>query len=201
MDEIKVRCIAAQILAITRSQPHTNKRLLESFCDKIYLTRRADEMGSLYEKRTLMEFKRRQIDVLSLRKVSNLEFKEEDSAFLLKMYEDTKDEEGAFKKKYEDLIAAVIYEEKNRESQVQQQAANGQLAAAMNVKVQETYTQATRSKNIYSAQLDEQQKMNETQEFFDRLIDAFISINFYNLLAIDHKAVRDQERARGSLAY
>lgn len=35
--------------------------------------------------------------------------------------------------------------------------------------------------------------MTETQEFFDKLIDAFQSINFYNLLAIDHKAIKEDK--------
>lgn len=120
MDDIKVRCIATQILAVTRKLGHEKKHVLEIFCDKLYLNRRQDEMGAVYEKRTLMEFKRRQIDVLSLRKTANLDFKAEDCQFLLKLYEDTKDEDGAFKKKYEDLVNAVMYDERNRETQAQQ---------------------------------------------------------------------------------
>ena len=71
MEDIKVRCIAIIIMETTRRLSNDQKTSLENFCDKIYLTRNRDE-NNLFEKKTLMEFKRNSIDVLGLRKVSNL---------------------------------------------------------------------------------------------------------------------------------
>ena len=71
MENIKALCIATQILEQTLMLGNEEKQILESFCDKIYLQRRRED-GNLWEKRTLMAFKRQSIDILSLRKVTNL---------------------------------------------------------------------------------------------------------------------------------
>jgi hypothetical protein len=75
MDDIKIRLLCVIILEKTRRLSNIDKQRLEHFTDKIYLTRNRDD-NNLFEKRTLMEFKRNSIDILSLRKVSNLHFDE-----------------------------------------------------------------------------------------------------------------------------
>ena len=106
MDDIKIRLLCVIILEKTRRLSNIEKQRLEHFTDKIYLTRNRDD-NNLFEKRTLMEFKRNSIDMLSLRKVSNLHFDEASQTFLLKLYQDSNEDAG-FRKHFEERITEAI---------------------------------------------------------------------------------------------
>ena len=79
---------------------------METFTDKIYLSRRRDD-GNLYEKKTLIEFKRKSIDILSLRKMNNLILDQISHDFLLQLYNNSNEEFG-FAKFYSEKIQEAL---------------------------------------------------------------------------------------------
>lgn len=78
MDKIKIMCIATHIMEMTRMLPDEDKLILERFCDKIMLSKyQQDQEGNQGLLKTLLEYKNKHIDLLSVKKVSNLVFKED----------------------------------------------------------------------------------------------------------------------------
>ena len=67
MDRIKVLCLATHIMEITRMLPNERKQKLEKYCDKVMLNEHTPEK--------LEAYKIKRIDLASVRRVSNLEFR------------------------------------------------------------------------------------------------------------------------------
>lgn len=79
MDKIKVLCVAAHVLELTRNLGGEQKKLLERFCDNVMLqksTKEREKHEILLMKN--MEYKNRHIDLWNVKKIGNLQFKPED---------------------------------------------------------------------------------------------------------------------------
>jgi len=73
MEQIKILCIATHIMEMTRLLNNDQKQVLENFCDKIMLSKKdRDQKNNLFIYKTLMEYKKNHIDLMSVRKVSNV---------------------------------------------------------------------------------------------------------------------------------
>jgi len=91
MDKIKILAIATQIMEMTRMLSNDKKLVLESFCDKIMLNKyQSDQEANQVLLKKLLEYKNKHIDLLSIKKVSNLHFKEEYEDWIKSLYKRTK---------------------------------------------------------------------------------------------------------------
>ena len=79
VEQIKILCVVTHILEMTRRLDPEDKTRLERFCDKIMLKRE----DSKHSFKTLQDYKKNNIDLLAISKVSALPLKHE---FLKNLY-------------------------------------------------------------------------------------------------------------------
>ena len=110
MDQIKILCIVTHILEMTRRLPNDEKQKLESFCDK----RMLKKMDKQQAFKTLQEYKKNNIDLISIRKVSNLQFKQDKKSgdFLEGLYLKSQKEQDGFKDYFDNMIKSAISKER-----------------------------------------------------------------------------------------
>ena len=100
MEKIKVGCIATHIMEITRKLPNQRKKKLETYCDSVMLDfdeETTDRDQAHQHVKRHQDFKSKFINLQNIRKVSNLEFREEDENFLKTLFKKT---EHGFKEYY-----------------------------------------------------------------------------------------------------
>ena len=111
MEQIKILCIATHIMEMTRLLNNDQKQVLENFCDKIMLSKKdRDQKNNLFIYKTLMEYKKNHIDLMSVRKVSNVQFKEDGEEFFKRLYKKTRT--STFRVFYENMLKDAIFKEK-----------------------------------------------------------------------------------------
>lgn len=204
MEKIKVLCIATHVMEITRNLPLDSKKNLETYCDKVMLdydetiTDR-DQAHQLVKKH--MEFKSKHIDLQSIKRVSNLEFREEDENFLKSLFKKTKNK--GFKDYYSEMVTnaerltkssvnsqnidAIMEKNEKKKGQgaADEASMNMSGAQAAQGKSREDGSRikpnTLKNINVLEKELDKE----ETQKFFEKLLEAFHQINFYNLLQPD----------------
>jgi len=95
IQRIKIGCILTIIMEKTRCLSNAQKGQLENFIDRIYLERPSAEP---FEKRTLAEFKRKNVNLIGLRKISPFIVDEVKklglSDFLLQLYNESNETFG-----------------------------------------------------------------------------------------------------------
>ena len=184
MDKIKIMCIATHIMEMTRILPDEDKLVLERFCDKIMLSKyQQNQEGNQGLLKTLLEYKNKHIDLLSVKKVSSLVFKEDDEDWLRTQYKKTR--QTGFREYYQHMISSALNQEALQK--------DNQKAMTSIEKQKNDYIR-DRSGDILGAfeaedgaqrkilLLEEAAVKDETQDFFECALDAFQNINFYNLL-------------------
>lgn len=125
------------------------KQKMESFCDKIMLKKYTANQ----EQNKLVDYKNKHIDLLNVRKVGNLQFRDQDEAWLKSLFKRTQPD--GFKDFYHDMLKRAIKQEEQSENQ---------------------QFSDSKKKN------EKSQAEDPVQAFFAELMDAFYQINFYNLL-------------------
>ena len=105
-----------------------------------------------------------------MKKVSAIQFKEDDEDWLKSLYKRTKS--TGFRDYYQLMINNAIAQEKQQKDQ------KVNLDKKKEVKNETVKTGALKNIGL----LEEAASKDETQEFFEQLLDAFVQINFYNLL-------------------
>ena len=93
MDKIKIMCIATHIMEMTRMLSSKEKELMESYCKKLLdIALLAAELDdSVVSYANLIEQKNKHIDLLSVKRVSGLVFNAEAEAWLLHLFQETKE--------------------------------------------------------------------------------------------------------------
>ena len=186
MEKIKVLCIATHIMEMTRMLPEEKKRALQRFCDEIQLKKfEQDKKQNEVFLKKQMEYYSKNIDLYSVKKVSNVQFSQNDEDFLKSLYKRTK-KEGGFRDFYEKMLNEALTQQKQKTDRKFQQNNEKKQKEELEKKV----ITGGASRTAISA-LDEAVERDSVQEFFDRLLDAFYQINFYNLL---HWPVKEEKR-------
>jgi hypothetical protein len=107
MNKIKVLCIASLIMEQTRMLSKDDKQKMENFCDKIMLRKYTEdqEQNKLLLKK-LVDYKNKHIDLLNVRKVGNLQFRDSDETWLKSLFKRT--QPNGFKDFYHDMLQRAI---------------------------------------------------------------------------------------------
>lgn len=109
MNKIAAMCIATHIMEMTRLLPAQNKLLLETYLDNIVLRRYQKDQNDGHLK-LLLEYKSKNIDMLNVKKVSGLNFSENDEKWLKNLYKKTKD--TGFRQFYDNMLENAIFQGK-----------------------------------------------------------------------------------------
>ena len=114
MEKIKVLCIATHIMEMTRMLPEEKKRALQRFCDEIQLKKfEQDKKQNEVFLKKQMEYYSKNIDLYSVKKVSNVQFSQNDEDFLKSLYKWTK-KEGGFRDFYEKMLNDALTQQKQK---------------------------------------------------------------------------------------
>jgi len=106
MNKISAMCIATHIMEMTRLLPAQNKLLLETYLDNIVLRRYQKDQNDGHLK-LLLEYKNKNIDLLHVKKVSGLNFSENDEKWLKNLFKKTKETLG-FRHFYDKMLEDAI---------------------------------------------------------------------------------------------
>lgn len=88
MDNIKILCIATHVMEMTRRRNNEDKQLLAEYCDAI-MRKKLGEKKKKKGEIDLQDYTKQNLDLLSVRKVCNIQFKEDDNSselFLKELY-------------------------------------------------------------------------------------------------------------------
>lgn len=112
MNRILILTIATLIMEITRNQSNDDKLRIESFCDKIMLSKyQQDPDKNKQQLKNLLEYKNRHINLMNVKKISKDQFKGEGGKgdkFLLTLFERSLSLTGGFRGYYEDMLSKAI---------------------------------------------------------------------------------------------
>lgn len=146
MDKIKILCVATHIMEITRRLDNSKKLVLESFCDKIMLNKyHQDQEGNQVLLKKLLEYKNKHIDLLSVKKVSSVQFTKDAENWLERLYKRTK--QTGFRDFYYTMIANASTQERQLKDNQKAIAIDKKKGDKGSTQVEKN-TQPAESKNI-----------------------------------------------------
>jgi len=121
MDKIKVLCIATHIMEMTRTMADAEKKLLSRFCDEIQMRkyeREKKQNGESNFLRKQLEFYSQNINIFAVRKVTNVQFKEEDDEIMKRLFKKGQ-RYGSFKVFYEEMLKEAFAKQKEKDKDQQ----------------------------------------------------------------------------------
>jgi hypothetical protein len=88
MDKIKILCIVTHVMEMTRMLSDDKKKDLGSFCDKLMLKKfdKEQKQSDQSNFRALKDYQKNHTDLLIIKKVSNIQLKEDDEEFFQKLF-------------------------------------------------------------------------------------------------------------------
>lgn len=177
INKIKIMTVVIIIMDITRNLNEEQKKLLEKYCDQITLKKyHENEEHNKFLLESLLKQKNRNIDLLMVKKVSNMQFTEEEEKWLRDQFEKTK--LHGFREYYQRLLKCAIDHERVHKGAGKNQSFLDSKTKFDAARKSTIDVHAARAKIAF----DDAESSDEIEEFFQRLLEVFQKINFYNLL-------------------